>query len=363
MTDNIKVPSNFYSIMKWAGIIIIIGGVKLSSNILIPLLLALFISLMLLQPVHWMESKKIPRSISILIVLLSFSALIFILGDTLGTSISNFSRGLPDYKIKLNNFVDRNADSFDVFGIDISEDHLFGAEPGKIMTVLISGFDQMKQIVGKLFFIMLLTLFLLFELDSFPIKFNAIFSRAGKARAKINLGRITVNLRNYLGIKTVTSFFTGLLIYIFLLIIGVKFAILWAVIAFILNYIPNIGSLIAAIPAVLFAGVSLGGSALLWTGLMYLGVNFIIGSLIEPKIMGKGMGLSTAVILLSLMFWGWLLGPIGMFLSVPLTMVLKVLLGSNESSQYFAILIGTEEEAKIIIKRDEAKELRNRSNN
>ena len=103
-------------------------------------------------------------------------------------------------------------------------------------------------------------------------------------------------------------------------------------------------------------GWILGGTALFWTGMVYLAANFIVGSLIEPRIMGKGMGLSTAVILLSLMFWGWIFGPIGMFLSVPLTMVLKVFLESNDSSRYFAILIGTEEEAKAIIDRERSKQ-------
>lgn len=187
-----------------------------------------------------------------------------------------------------------------------------------------------------------------------------MLSRTGKAKAKINLNRITVNLRNYLGIKSLTSFATGAFIYIFLLLFGVKYAILWAVIAFLLNYIPNIGSLIAAIPAVIFSGIQLGSDYFLWVGLMYLAVNFIIGSLIEPKLLGKGMGLSTAVIFISLVFWGWLLGPVGMFLSVPLTMVLKVMLQTNESSKYFAILIGTKQEAENIIEENKKRELRSK---
>jgi len=353
MNDKIKVPTNFYHIMKWAGIIIIIGGIKLSTQILLPLLIALFISLMLLQPVHWLEKKRIPQPVAIIIILATFSFFIFLLGDVLGKSVSHFSENLPTYKEKFNNYVDRNADTFDVFGIDLSEENLFNSEPNRLMNFIFSGLDQLKQVVGKLFFILLLTLFLLFELDSFPVKFAAIFNRVGKIKAKRNVLKITQNLRSYLGIKTLTSLATGLIIYIFLLIIGVKYAVLWSVLAFLLNYIPNIGSLIAAIPAVIFAGVQLGGSALLWTALMYLGANFVVGSLIEPKIMGKGMGLSTAVILLSLMFWGWLFGPIGMFLSVPLTMVLKVFLETSDSSRYFAILIGTEEEAKEILAREQ----------
>ena len=352
MSDTIKVPNNFYAIVKWAGIFIIIGGIKATPQIFLPILLALFISLMLLQPIHWLESKKVPHAISIIAVLLSFFVFIFILGDILGTSISKFSKNLPDYKEKVIYYADRNADTFDVFGIDISEDHLFKSEPGKLSGFLISGLNQIKQIIGKVFFIFLLSLFLLFELDSFPTKFSAIFSRAGNAKAKINLGRITVKLRNYLGIKSLTSFVTGLLIYLLLLLFGVKYAILWGVLAFLLNYIPNIGSMIAAIPAVIFAGIQLGPQYLLWTGLVYLAVNFIIGSLIEPRLLGKGMGLSTAVIFISLIFWGWLFGPVGMFLSVPLTMVLKVMMEGNESSRYFAILIGTKEEAEKIIEKN-----------
>jgi len=349
MSNTTKVPGNFYPILKWAGIFIIIGGIKATTQIFLPILLALFISLMLLQPIHWLERKKIPHPISIILVLLSFAFFIFLLGDILGNSINKFSKSLPEYKEKLMNYVDRNENTFDLFGIDVSENHLFNAEPGKLSKFLFAGLDQIKQIVGKVFFIFLLSLFLLFELDSFPVKFSAIFSRKGNMKAKINLNRITIKLRSYLGIKSLTSLATGAFIYLFLMLFGVKYAILWAVIAFLLNYIPNIGSLIAAVPAVLFAGIQLGPQYILWTGLMYLAVNFIIGSLIEPKLLGKGMGLSTAVIFISLIFWGWLFGPVGMFLSVPLTMVLKVMLEGNESSKYFAILIGTKEEAERII--------------
>jgi predicted PurR-regulated permease PerM len=346
MLKETKIPSNYYSIMKWAGIFIIIGGIKVTSHIILPLLLAIFISLMLLQPVHWLQAKKVPKNLAIILVLILFMALFYVLGDLLGSSLSHFSDNLPAYKMKLMEIVDANKDTFKKFGIDLNDGKTFNAKPGAIMNFLLLGLDQAKQFIAEFFLIMLLTLFFLFELDSFPVKFNAMFNRIGSKKASINLNKIILKLRRYLGIKSITSFATGLLIYLFLMIMGVKYAILWGMIAFLLNYIPNIGSLIAAIPAVIFAGIQLGGGALLYTGIVYLLVNFIIGSLLEPRIMGKGMGLSTAVILISLMFWGWLFGPIGMFLSVPLTMVLKVFLEANEDSRYFAILIGTEEEAK-----------------
>lgn len=352
MNTQVEIPSNYYAIAKWAFIFIIIGGIKATSNLILPLILALFISLMLLQPVHFLVRKKVPQSLAIVFVLILFSSILFLLGELLGNSINGFKYYLPEFKETLIQKFSYGANQLDFFGFKLSDSSILNAKPGKNMEFLLNGLDHLRQIIGKTFFILLLTLFLLFELDSFPIKFRAMLSRKGNMKAKLNINRITLNLKNYLFIKTITSFFTGLFIFIGLKILGVPFAILWGTLAFLLNYIPNIGSLIAAIPAVLLAGIELGGPTMLIAGILYFLVNFIIGSVIEPRIMGKGMGLSTAVILLSLIFWGWLFGPIGMFLSVPLTMVLKVFLQSSESSKYFAVLIGTEEEALQIIEQN-----------
>ena len=134
---------------------------------------------------------------------------------------------------------------------------------------------------------------------------------------------------------------TGIAIGIWLAILGVNHAFLWGLFAFLLNYVPNIGSIIAAIPAVLLALIQLGlGSAIL-VGIGYLVVNVVVGSIIEPKYMGKGLGLSTLVVFLSLVFWGWVLGPVGMVLSVPLTMVLKIGLESKEDTRWIAVLLGS----------------------
>jgi predicted PurR-regulated permease PerM len=164
---------------------------------------------------------------------------------------------------------------------------------------------------------------------------------------------IIKNIRHYLGIKTVICLLIGIFIYIALLIIGVDYPLLWALIAALMSYIPHIGSTIAAIPAVLFALVQLGSGGALWTLGSFLVVNNVIGNIIEPRIMGKGMGLSTLVVFLSLLFWGFILGPVGMFLSVPLTMTLKIVLEQNEKTRWFAILLGTPAEAEIYLQHKE----------
>jgi predicted PurR-regulated permease PerM len=157
-------------------------------------------------------------------------------------------------------------------------------------------------------------------------------------------------IKEYMVLKAVISILTGFIIWIALTIVGTDYAFLWAVLAFILNFIPNIGSIIAAVPAVLLTLVQLGTvSALIVSGI-YVVVNIIIGSVIEPKVMGKGLGLSTLVVFLSLIFWGWLFGIVGMLLSIPLTIMAKIIFNANDNTRWIAVFLGTGESVTHINK-------------
>jgi len=151
-------------------------------------------------------------------------------------------------------------------------------------------------------------------------------------------------LRHYMSIKTLISLFTGAFIGLSLWLIGVDYPILWAVLAFMLNFVPNIGSIIAAVPAVLLTIVQLGVPSALLVAAVYTAVNIIIGSFVEPKFMGKGLGLSTLVVFVSLVFWGWVLGPVGMLLSVPLTITVKLALDINPETRWLGHLLGPVDE-------------------
>ncbi|WP_156509002.1 AI-2E family transporter, partial [Oleiphilus sp. HI0132] len=132
----------------------------------------------------------------------------------------------------------------------------------------------------------------------------------------------------------------GGLIYIWLLILGVEYPLLWALIAYLLNFVPNIGSIIAAVPVMLLALIQLGPLHMLLVAAGYLFVNTLMGNVIEPRYMGRGLGLSTLIVFLSLVFWGWVLGPVGMLLSVPLTMLLKIAFESSDETRWIAIIMG-----------------------
>ena len=154
------------------------------------------------------------------------------------------------------------------------------------------------------------------------------------------LSRAAPSTESTSGYPSWVSLATGVLISLWLFILGVDFPLLWGLLAFLLNFIPNIGSIIAAVPAVLLATIQLGWLHALGTGLGFLAVNIVMGSVVEPKFMGRGLGLSTLVVFLSLIFWGWVLGPVGMLLSVPLTITVKLALDSNEDTRWMAILLG-----------------------
>jgi predicted PurR-regulated permease PerM len=189
------------------------------------------------------------------------------------------------------------------------------------------------------------------DFASFSVKVKAIRSESGKSTSYYST--ILRNIRNYLGIKTLLCLSIGILIYLALLIIGVDYPLLWALIAGLMNYIPNIGSIISTIPTVLFALVQLGLGGALWTLVSTLLIHNILGNIIEPRIMGRGLGLSTLVVFLSLLFWGFILGMVGMFLSVPFTMTIKIILEQNEKTKWLAILLGTPAEAKTYLQNRE----------
>jgi len=195
-------------------------------------------------------------------------------------------------------------------------------------------------VLSNIVLILLTVTFIMLEASSFPVKLRAVL---GDPEAVFpQFSRFVETMKRYMVIQTGISLVTGILVGGWLAILGVDFPIIWGLMAFLLNFIPNLGSIIAAIPAVLLALIQLGIGRAALAAAGYVLVNFVIGNVLQPRLLGRGLGLSTLVVFLSLIFWGSLLGLVGMVLSIPITMAFKIAFESNESTRWIAVVLGPE---------------------
>ncbi len=343
MTSKLTQNSGFRNILFITAIVIIIAGIMAAKAIILPILLALFLSIICIQPILFLEKRKIPFEVGMLIVLAGMGIVFIVLGGIIGNSLSGFLNDLPIYEDKLQQMAVGIINTLNEAGANINTQQLIDLiDPGRVLSFTAHATGKLGNILSDSLLIIFIMIFMLLESKSFILKTELIEKVFGNSLEYLN--RIGVSIRHYLSIKTYMSIITGLLIWVWLYLIGVQYAVLWGLIAFLLNYIPNIGSLLAAIPTLLFSLIQLGFEGMIWTGICYLVVNTVMGSIVEPKVIGKGLGLSTLVVFLALIIWGFILGTVGMFLSIPLTITIKIILEQNKRTKWIAVLLGTEKE-------------------
>jgi AI-2 transport protein TqsA len=335
-----------------ASIVIVLAGIKAASVIVVPFLLSLFIAMACSPVVTWAISKRVPRSIAVVLVILMIVVFGFILAGLVGQSMNEFSQNLPKYRAQL---VDEFAwliGQAQNFNLKFDKQQILSyLDPGMAMNMVSNLLSSLGGVLTNFLLILLIVVFMLFEADSIPKKVHIALDDPDMKIQQID--KFLVSVKNYLAIKTLVSLGTGLVIGLWLYFLGLDHVLLWAMLAFLLNYIPNIGSIIAAIPAVLLAVVQLGSGSAGLVALGYIMTNTIMGNIVEPRYMGRGLGLSTLVVFLSLIFWGWLLGTVGMLLSVPLTMIVKIALESNPNTRWIALLLASENDEQVDDKKEE----------
>ncbi len=326
-----------------AAIVIVLAGIKYAESIISPLLIALFISALSGPVLFWLTEKKVPVGIAVTLIIFTLVILGLFISSILGTSLHGFSDNLPDYQQRLQEVNQSIALSLNKLGIHLQiEEFKKIFNLGKTMGFIGSTLNQVLGTLTNVFFILMTVIFLLLELNCFRNKFKRISINPIQTMARLE--HISKTIAGYFKIKTFTSFLTAVPIFIALSIMGIDFPVLWGMVAFLFNFIPNIGSILAAVPVILLALIQFGFISAAEVALLYLAMNSLIGSFLEPKLMGRSLGLSTLVVFLSLVFWGWLLGPIGMFLSVPLTMSFKIIVDSYDKTRWISILLSNNQE-------------------
>ncbi|ENF6038371.1 AI-2E family transporter [Citrobacter amalonaticus] len=320
-------------------LVIILTGIRFAADIIVPFILALFIAVVLSPLVQRMVKLRVPRVLAISLLVIIIVMVMVLLLAYLGTSLNELARTLPQYRSSLVIPL-KNLEPWLVrLGIGVSVDEMVKyIDPNAAMTLITNLLAQLTNAMSSIFLLLLTVVFMLLEVPQLPTKFQQIMVRPVEGMAAIQ--RAIDSVSHYLVLKTAISLVTGLVVWGMLSALDVRFAFIWGLLAFALNYIPNIGSVLAAIPPIIQV-LAFGG---LYDALVvlagYLIINLVFGNILEPRIMGRGLGLSTLVVFLSLIFWGWLLGPVGMLLSVPLTIIVKIALEQSIGGQSIAILLG-----------------------
>ncbi len=323
-----------------AAFVVVVAGMRAAEPLLTPFLLSALIAMICTPPLFWLQHKKVPTSLAVLIVVCGVMVIGLLLATFVGSSLNDFATAAPAYQARLKEETISLFAWLGNFGINVSNQILIEYfDPAKALQMIAASLKQLGGVLTNTFLILLTVIFILLEASGFPAKLRAALEDPESALPRF--AQISASVKNYLSIKTVFSLITGLLVTVWLLILDVDFPVLWGLVAFLLNYVPNIGSFIAAVPAILLAFVQFGLTRALIVAAGYVAINIIIGSILEPRYMGRGLGLSTLVVFVSLVFWGWVLGPIGMLLSVLLTMMIKIAMESHEETRWIGVLLGS----------------------
>ena len=334
-------PPSSRLLLTAAGFVIVVAGMRAAEPILVPLLIAGFLAIISTSPVFWLREKGIPAPAAVFFVILGVLSLGFGFILIIGTSLEDFSDAIPRYQVQLTQKIEPLLHWIQDMGFQLDKDLLLKSiDPGASMRLVGRMLSGLGGILTNSFLIIVTVIFILLEASSFQKKIRAAFGDPKETFAQFN--KITDAVNNYLAIKALVSLGTGIIVATWVAILGLDFPVIWGLLAFLLNFIPNLGSIIAAVPPVLLGYIQFGIGRALLVGVGFAVVNLLFGNVVEPKLMGRKLGLSTLVVFLSLVFWGWIWGPVGMLLSVPMTMVVKIALESSPSTHWIGILLDSE---------------------
>ncbi len=326
-----------------ASFVIVVAGLRAAAPFLLPVLLAVFLALLSFPLVAWLIAKGVRMGLAVLSTVFVEVGAILVAGFLVSRAFNDFAKAAPGFIEKLVVKTRAGLEALQDRGLDLTEFFTLDRfEPGAVVDfaggVLGGTVRGVASLVSYAVLVLLILVCLLYESVGIRAKLSQALGRY--AETPRYLSDVTREIQRYLGIKTLVSATTGILLGLWVWALGVPFPLVWGLLAFVLNYIPAIGSILAAVPAVLVAVIQFGWGRALIVALGYLAVNFLLGNVLEPMWMGRRFGLSTLVVFLSLIFWGWVWGPVGMLLSVPLTMAIKIVLEESPGMRRLAVLLG-----------------------
>ncbi len=322
-----------------AALVVVVAGLDAAGQFILPILFSVFLSILALPGVNALKRVGVPNPLAIMIVVVVVALVLLAISGIIAGTIRGFTAAIPRYEEPFQELYANALALAERFGIANREDLGIDFKPTDVMPYVAQTLGAVAAISTQIVVVTITLTFILFEASELARKTEVALGGGNRTAARF--AEASGKVQRYLAIKTAVSVVTGVLVGIWVLILGLDFPLLWGLLAFMLNYIPSVGSIIAAIPPMLLATVTLGWPYAIAVGCGYLVVNVLLGNFIEPRLLGRSLGLSPLVVFVSLLFWGWIWGPAGMLFSVPMTVIAKLVLEGSEDTRWIAVFLGS----------------------
>lgn len=337
------------AVVTLACLFVVLTGVKIAAGVLVPIAYAFFLAILSYPLVRWLRRHRVPAGLALgITMLMNLSVLAGLI--TVGVRLLiSFWADLPRYLRGLEKYSNEVGAWLELKGVEGAKTMMGGIFDwntlvgyatqqdvmGNLGGLLGSTFGTLATVLTSFIMTLIVMMFILMEAHGTHSRLQAVSLSGGPDFT--GLVRSADDIQKYLGVKTLISALTGILAGFWCWFFDLQYPLLWALIAFLFNYIPAVGSTAASIPAIVEALVQHGPTHAIFVAIGYGGINFCLDNFVQPTMLGNRFGISPLVVILSVIFWGWLWGPLGMFLAVPLTMVIKVLLDNNAEFQWISV--------------------------
>ncbi|WP_410876848.1 AI-2E family transporter [Nocardia sp. A7] len=336
-----SIPRGLIVLLTLAAAVVTIGGLKAFSGIVGPVFLALMLTIAVAPLQSWAQQRGWPAWAGMAVALVAVVAIIVGIGGALALSAVQLASLLPEYADKLDSLLDHARGWLSDLGISTEQiqNVLGGIDIGKAVGAIELLLGGVLGVFSNLFFVLALLLFM--AVDGMTMAKRMEFVARERPAIANALISFAAGTRKYLIVSTVFGAIVAVIDCGALWLMGVPLPILWGLLAFITNYIPNIGFVVGVIPPALLALLDSGPVLMIWVIVVYSVINFVIQSIIQPKFVGDAVGLGVTITFLSLVFWAWVIGALGALLAIPLTLLVKALLiDIDPTTRWADVLIG-----------------------
>ncbi len=332
---------------------VVVIVLKTLKAIFIPLILAAFLAFMFAPLTSYLKRKKIPMWLILTITLVIIAITFWLVSMILYTATNSIVTGLPKYQLRFEKFLNQGYGQWEAFAkkLDIASQNiplldiqqLFSGGSLSIPKIITGTMTGLMDSMWNIFLILVFLIFILLEADKLGMRLKKVLSSKSKEQTADTISRVEKQIQNYLTVKTIISLVTALVGMGFMLLYGVDFVLVCGILLFVLNFIPNIGSIIASAIPIIICFLQGGFDArLLFFSLFIIATQMFFGNILEPRLQGNRLNLTPIMVLISLIFWGWLWGIVGMLICVPLTSAINIILKQVDPENVISAIISSE---------------------